>query len=157
MEEYRKKCCLALVLDEKHEDSSVLKSAADLPYHTIVYNKNDSEKEQLCLPEGNMPEVLNTVFEDCFSKGFRKVVILKPTTEINPALLDEAFLSLKLIECCIGLKDNGDFYLLGMNDFRPEILSFIPPDDGAVSKKIIRRIGDQKLALYKTATLKSES
>jgi glycosyltransferase A (GT-A) superfamily protein (DUF2064 family) len=156
MEEYRKKCCLALVIDEKHEDSSVLKSAADLPYHTIVYNKNDSEKEQLCLPEGNMPEVLNTVFEDCFSKGFRKVVILKPTSEINPALLDEAFLSLKMIECCIGLKDDGDFYLIGMNDFRPEILSFIPPEDGAVSKKIIRRIGDQKLALYKTPTLKSE-
>ena len=157
MEEYRKKCCLALVLDEKHEDSSVLKSAADLPYHTIIYNKNDSGEEQLRLPEGHMPEVLNTVFEDCFSKGFRKVVILKPTTEINPALLDEAFFSLKLIECCIGLKDNGDFYLIGMNDFRPEILSFIPPEDGTVSKKIIRRIGDQKLALYKTPTLKAES
>jgi glycosyltransferase A (GT-A) superfamily protein (DUF2064 family) len=157
MEEYRKKCCLALVIDEKPEGSSVLKSTADLPYHTIIYNKNNTEKEQLCLPEGHMPEVLNTVFEDCFSKGFRKVVILKPTSEINPALLDEAFLSLKLIECCIGLKDDGDFYLIGMNDFRPEILSFIPPEDGAVSKKIIRRIGDQKLALYKTPTLKSES
>jgi glycosyltransferase A (GT-A) superfamily protein (DUF2064 family) len=156
MEEYRKKCCLALVLDEKHEDSSVLKSAADLPYHTIIYNKNDSGEEQLRLPEGHMPEVLNTVFEDCFSKGFRKVVILKPTTEINPALLDEAFFSLKLIECCIGLKDNGDFYLIGMNDFRPEILSFIPSEDGTISKKIIRRIGDQKLALYKTPTLKAE-
>jgi glycosyltransferase A (GT-A) superfamily protein (DUF2064 family) len=157
MEEYRKKCCLALVLDEKHEDSTLLNSATELPYHTIIYNKNDSGKEQLLLPEGPMPEVLNTVFEDCFSKGFRKVVILKPTTEINPVLLDEAFFSLKLIECCIGLKDNGDFYLIGMNDFRPEILSFIPPEDGTVSKKIIRRIGDQKLALYKTPTLKAES
>ena len=157
MEEYRKKCCLALLLDEQSESEDILHALAETPYHTVIWKSNSSiNPNEMLLPEGPMPEVLNTVFEDGFSRGFRKVVILKPTTEINPALLDEAFLSLKLLECCIGLKDNGDFYLLGMNDFRPEILSFIPPDHVAVSKKIIRRIGDQKLALYKTPTLQSE-
>ena len=157
MEEYRKKCCLALLLDEKSESEAILNALADSPYHTIVWKSNSTvNPDEMLLPEGPMPEVLNTVFEDGFSRGFRKVVILKPVLTPTPSLLDEAFFSLKLIECCIGLNDTGDFYLLGMNDFRPEILSFIPPEDGAVSKKIIRRIGDQKLALYKTPTLKSE-
>lgn len=156
MEEYRKKCCLALLLDENQESEAILQSVADTPYETIIWKKNPSADSELTLPEGQMPEVLNTIFEDGFSRGFRKVVIFKPATTPTPALLDEAFFSLKLIECCIGLQDNGDFYLLGMNDFRPEILAFLPPEDGLVGKKIIRRIGDQKLALYKTATLKSE-
>jgi len=157
MEEYRKKCCLALLLDEQSESEAILLALAKTPYHTVIWKSNSTiNPNEMLLPEGPMPEVLNTVFEDGFSRGFRKVVILKPVLTPTPSLLDEAFFSLKLIECCIGLNDTGDFYLLGMNDFRPEILSFIPPEDGAVSKKIIRRIGDQKLALYKTPTLKSE-
>jgi glycosyltransferase A (GT-A) superfamily protein (DUF2064 family) len=157
MEEYRKKCCLALLLDEQSESEAILLALAETPYHTVIWKSNSTiNPNEMLLPEGPMPEVLNTVFEDGFSRGFRKVVILKPVLTPTPSLLDEAFFSLKLIECCIGLNDTGDFYLLGMNDFRPEILSFIPHEDGAVSKKIIRRIGDQKLALYKTPTLKSE-
>jgi hypothetical protein len=157
MEEYRKKCCLALLLDEQSESEAILHALADSPYHTVIWKRNSTvNPDEKLLPEGPMPEVLNTVFEDGFLKGFRKVVILKPVITPTPALLDEAFFSLKLIECCIGLNDTGDFYLLGMNDFRPEILAFIPPEDSLIGKKIIRRIGDQKLALYKTPTLKSE-
>ncbi|MFM7016107.1 MAG: hypothetical protein ACKOX3_07255 [Bacteroidota bacterium] len=155
MEEYRKKCCLALLIDENQESNTLLSVIAHSNYHTVIWKKKSSSENELSLPDGQMPEVLNTIFEDGFSKGFRKVVIFKPATAPTPTLLDEAFFSLKLIECCIGLQENGDFYLLGMNDFRPEILKFIPPEDGLVGKKIIRRIGDQKLALYKTPTLKS--
>ena len=156
MEEYRKKCCLALLLDENQEQDAILQSIAATTYQAVIWKKNPTSTNELALPEGQMPEVLNTIFEDGFSRGFRKVVIFKPATTPTPALLDEAFFSLKLIECCIGLQDNGDIYLIGMNDFRPEILAFLPPEDGLVGKKIIRRIGDQKLALYKTPTLKSE-
>ena len=156
MEEYRKKCCLALLLDEHQELSGIENHAANCPYPTILWRSGPNSEQLPFLPEGPHPEVLNSIFEDGFSKGFRKVIIMKSDSFPDLTLLDEAFLSLRLIECCIGLKEDGDFYLLGMNDYRPEILAFIPPDGSVVSKKIIRRMGDQKLALYKTATMKSE-
>ena len=71
MEEYRKKCCLALLLDEKSESEAILHALADSPYQTIIWKNNSTANpDEMLLPKGPMPEVLNTVFEDGFSTPY---------------------------------------------------------------------------------------
>ena len=63
-----------------------------------------------------------------------------------------AFLSLKLIEFCLGPRHNGEIYLLGMNNFYPSV--FPETDIFKVSlKDYIRKIGELKLAIYRLGKL----
>jgi len=82
------------------------------------------------------------------------VILLKADCPaISTAILEEAFLALKIIEFSIGLNDRGGYYQLGMNQFEPEILRHADWTAPDIGKKIIRSIGDLKMALYKTKML----
>lgn len=183
MIEYRKKCCLLIFEEEAHpttfqklveEEGEItsknlyhnnLRKTAqaleEIQITTIVWINGKEQidglwkNKSLELFVGNTKsEQISHAFNTAFEAGFRKVIMLKADCPlITPALLEEAFLALKIIEFSIGLNDRGGFYQLGMNQFEPEILhqaDWTAPDIG---KKIIRSIGNLKMALYKTKML----
>jgi glycosyltransferase A (GT-A) superfamily protein (DUF2064 family) len=97
---------------------------------------------------------LEFAFQQAFEQGFRKVIALKADTlQLTTKILEEAFLSLKFIEFCIGPEDQGGFYLIGMNQFEQSVFYNKDWKSATLCKSVIKEIGALKLALYKTKTL----
>jgi rSAM/selenodomain-associated transferase 1 len=70
---------------------------------------------------------MRMAFEFLFSKGYEKVVIIGtdcPT--LTARLLKTAFRSLETAELVIGPASDGGYYLMGMNQFFPELFESIP-------------------------------
>ena len=99
--------------------------------------------------QGNLIE---HAFRSAFESGFRKVILIDATAAIHPKWLEEAFLSLKMIEFCIGPKSEG-CYLFGMNSFEKDFFNEMPAVLLTDKKALIRKIGKTHLALYKTPLL----
>ncbi len=183
MIEYRKKCCLLIFEEESdrntyHEISEKegadkskelyynnLKNTAmalkELPFAATVWvNGKESipglwkNKPIEVMRGSTQTEKIAFAFYKAFGDGYRKVILLKgDCPEVSPALLEEAFLALKIIEFSIGLNDRGGFYQLGMNQFNPTIMHHSDWTSADIGKKIIRSIGELKMALYKTKML----
>lgn len=98
---------------------------------------------------GNLIEF---AFNAAFEAGFRKVILVDSHAAIPEKWLEEAFLSLKMIEFCIGPTSNS-CYLFGMNSFEKEFFTEMPAVLLADKRLLIRKIGKTHLALYKTPLL----
>lgn len=120
---------------------------------SMIHIKN-SNPNPVWPDESGMNTTLSRTISDefavVFESGARKVAGLF----FCPALLgkqqlEEAFLSLRLMDCCIGPRPDGGIYLLGMNRFYPHILENRNWGDPRLCKNLIRDIGSQKQILYK--------
>lgn len=119
--------------------------------------KHTTGYEKYWLSAGETGTQIQNAFANAFAKGLRKVVLVKSDFDkIQPNQIIEAFNCLKMIECCIGPKDNGDYYLIGMNYFEPVLFENKHWDAPTLTKDTIKDVGNLKLALYKLSTLKSE-
>lgn len=99
-------------------------------------------------------EHLEFAFNQAFEQGFRKVIALKADTlQLTSKILEEAFMSLKFIDFCIGPEEQGGFYLIGMNQFEPSVFYNKDWKSATLTKSVVKDIGALKLALYKTKTL----
>lgn len=99
-------------------------------------------------------EKMEHAFENAFSDGFRKVILIKGTcTGLKSEHLNEALLSLKFIEFSIGPDKKGGYYLIGMNQFEPIIFQNKDWNSESLLKSTIREIGNLKSALYKLPVL----
>ena len=183
MIEYRKKCCLLIFEEESDRNTYLelasresvskaeelyynnLKRTAqalqELPFASAVWVREKGttsaiwgNAKQEVMQGDSQSEKIAFAFNKAFEQGFRKVILLKADCPaISTAILEEAFLALKIIEFSIGLNDRGGYYQLGMNQFEPEILRHADWTAPDIGKKIIRSIGDLKMALYKTKML----
>ncbi len=105
----------------------------------------------------DLGEQMQNAFKNAFDQGFRKVVMIRSDFDlISFQQIIEAFSCLKFIEFCIGPKENGDYYLIGMNYFEPILFNNKQWDSPTLTKETIKDIGKLKLALYKLPTLKTE-
>lgn len=132
---------IGVLMDEIGANCSVV----HLPKNTLENSWPD---------EGNPdPVISNTIaqeFSIAFESGARKVAGLF----CFPALLgkkqlEEVFLSLRLMDCCIGPRPDGGIYLLGMNRYYPHLLENRPWGDSRLCRNLIRDIGSQRQILYK--------
>ncbi len=183
MIEYRKKCCLLIFEEESDRNTylelasregaskaeelyynnlrSTAQALQELPFAATVWLREKSTSDSIWgnakqeVMQGQTPsERIAFAFKKAFDEGYRKVILLKGDCPgISIAILEEAFLALKIIEFSIGLNDRGGYYQLGMNQFEPAILNQDDWDAPDLGKKIIRSIGDLKMALYKTKML----
>ena len=103
------------------------------------------------IDKSNANSIVADAFKDAFNAGFRKVILFDPDVAITTALLEEAFLALKMIEFCIGPINKG-CYLLGMNVYDPSFFENLPLIFFSDRKALIRNIGQLRLAIYKTST-----
>ena len=89
-------------------------------------------------------------FSIAFESGARKVAgLFSLPALIGKQQLEEAFLSLRLMDCCIGPRADGGIYLLGMNRYYPHLIENRNWGDPRLCRNLIRDIGSQKQILYK--------
>jgi glycosyltransferase A (GT-A) superfamily protein (DUF2064 family) len=126
----------------------------------------DTRKETAIpqLPEGlssleihldpeNQSDQIHKAFADAFATGKRKVGgLLSLPSGLEAKQLEEAFLSLRVLDACIGPDSSGGMYFLGLNSFDP---SMLPADwnESRLCKVHTRRLGDLKKVLYRLPSL----
>jgi hypothetical protein len=89
-----------------------------------------------------------------FNEGFRKVIgVFSLPTTLTQKHLEEAMLSIRPLDFCIGPDTQGGIYLLGMNIYEEKLILNQPWLGTTISKSIIREIGYQKKITYKLPTL----
>jgi glycosyltransferase A (GT-A) superfamily protein (DUF2064 family) len=94
------------------------------------------------------------VFKAAFDDGWRKVILLRSAPEgLTEKHLEEAFLSIRILELCLGPAKNGGIYLLGMPQYRPELLKNSILEKEPTWKVLQRTAGDEKAAMYKLPLL----
>lgn len=101
-------------------------------------------------PDHAIDQAIAEAFSIAFEAGARKVAGLFCFPPLlGKQQLEEAFLSLRLMDCCIGPRPDGGIYLLGMNTFYPHLLENRNWGDSRLCKNLIRDIGARKQILYK--------
>jgi hypothetical protein len=89
-----------------------------------------------------------------FNEGFRKVIgVFSLPSLLTPKLIEEAMLSIRPLDFCVGPDKQGGIYLLGMNTYEEKLILQQPWLGTTISKSIIREIGNQKKITYKLPTL----
>ncbi|GGZ21339.1 hypothetical protein GCM10007049_12500 [Echinicola pacifica] len=87
---------------------------------------------------GTNTEKMKNAYEEVFSKGFEKVLFLRPDTkELTLDILDEAFEVLNYQDLVIGPAQDGNAYLLGMKMFHADLLDHIDWEDGTTCENIV--------------------
>jgi hypothetical protein len=89
-----------------------------------------------------------------FSEGYRKVIgVFSLPATLSEKHLEEAMLSIRPLDFCVGPDSEGGIYLLGMNVYEEKLILGKPWLGTTISKSIIREIGNQKKITYKLPTL----
>ncbi|MFM9009023.1 MAG: DUF2064 domain-containing protein, partial [Bacteroidota bacterium] len=105
------------------------------------------------LTSEDQPHQIEDAFREAFASGKRKVGgLLSIPNGLETKHLEEAFLSLRILDVCIGPDQQGGIYFLGMNAFAPEHFP-IDWQEARIAKQHIRRLGDHKKILYRLPAL----
>jgi len=88
-------------------------------WNSDTYNKYQQKGKGL-------GEKLSNAFADAFNQGYEKVIAIGTDSfEITGNIIDKAFRSLQDSEIVIGPAKDGGYYLIGMNEHKPEIFKGI--------------------------------
>ena len=77
-----------------------------------------------CIPQtsGDLGQKMNSSFERAFNLGNQHVVIIGiDCPDINQAILNKAFTSLKEHDLVLGVAEDGGYYLIGLNQTIPQL------------------------------------
>lgn len=99
-------------------------------------------------------ELIASAYRRGFEEGYRKVAgIFSFPPALEKKHLEEAFKSIRPLDCCVGADTAGGIYFLGMNRYEEGLTRQQPWGQSSLSKSIIREIGNQKKIMYKLPVL----
>lgn len=97
----------------------------------------------------DLGERMKHAFEEAFSKGYQRVVIIgSDCAELTAKLIQQAFTSLKDHDVVVGPSFDGGYYLLGMNAFHPGLFDEIEWSTSRVLPQTTEKVKQKKLDLY---------
>jgi len=96
---------------------------------------------------------ISSAFKKIFAKGYERVVIIgSDCLELDERMIRLAFRQLEHFDTVVGPTKDGGFYLLGMNEFTPEIFKVQSWGTSSLTTNIVRVIH----TLHKTVFMLSE-
>jgi len=88
--------------------------------HNDIWDEDIFIKKQQI--EGDLGAKMEQAFQSGFSKGYKNIIIIgSDLYDLNQEDIEEAFKALETFEYVLGPAEDGGYYLLGMNSFKPEI------------------------------------
>ncbi|MBT8379420.1 MAG: TIGR04282 family arsenosugar biosynthesis glycosyltransferase [Ignavibacteria bacterium] len=89
---------------------------------------------------------MSVSFKKCFSEGYTKAIIIgTDIPDISTEIIEKAFSTLNNYDCVLGPSSDGGYYLLGMNNFYPEIFEGIEWSTSTVTQKTLEKINSLNL------------
>lgn len=120
----------------------------------ILENNPDSTWPDESDPNQHIGKTISEEYSIAFESGARKVTgLFYAPPLLGKPHLEEALLSLRLMDCCIGPRSDGGIYLLGMNRYYPHLLEQRNWSTPKLCRNLMRDAGNQKQILYKLPTL----
>ncbi|MBK9317804.1 MAG: DUF2064 domain-containing protein [Bacteroidetes bacterium] len=128
------------------------------PSIQIVNAHNDVSTNVDAWPKEVTPpgecEFIASAYRRGFEDGYRKVAgIFSFPPALEKKHLEEAFKSIRPLDCCVGADTAGGIYFWGMNRYDEGLIRQQPWGQSSLSKSIIREIGNQKKIMYKLPVL----
>jgi glycosyltransferase A (GT-A) superfamily protein (DUF2064 family) len=168
MIEYWEKCCLIVFAGVPAGSNAALKKETidlqhiacllpDPAIKTIFFeagNDTNVEAWPKTTTITGIDQQIQMAYEAAFTGGARKVAALFSLPEkLEKKHLEEAFMSLKILDFCVGPDHDGGIWLLGMNlpDF--SVISAQPWGQNTLNKAITKEIGGAKKVMYKLPRL----
>ncbi len=103
----------------------------DLDLDKVVYYSDeidpngiwDSTTYYKALQHGNdLGSKMKNAFKRAFQEGYKEVCLIgSDCLDITPETIQEAFIALKDKRAVIGAAEDGGYYLIGMDEYRPEL------------------------------------
>ena len=90
--------------------------------------------------EGDLGNRITTAFQKVFQENEKVVIIGSDCASLTPEIVQEAFDKLDTHSFVVGPAVDGGYYLLGMNQFFPEVFRDIEWSTSAVFPTTIKRI-----------------
>jgi len=88
--------------------------------HQDIWDEDIFIKKQQI--EGDLGEKMEQAFLSGFKNGYENIIIIgSDLYDLKKADIEEAFKALETFEYVLGPAEDGGYYLLGMNTFKPEI------------------------------------
>tara|TARA_B110000046_G_scaffold25332_3_gene24850 strand:- start:43709 stop:44314 length:606 start_codon:yes stop_codon:yes gene_type:complete len=125
----------------------------------LFYSKNISENDSWLIADfekeiqadGDLGDKITSAFYNVFKekeKEKEKVIIIgSDCYDLDAATINEAFEKLDHSDVVIGPANDGGYYLLGINDFHPELLQNITWSTEDVLAETIERANSKKLSM----------
>ena len=102
-----------------------------IPVDKVVYYSERTDPNDLwendyyqkaCQQGADLGERMKNAFQKSFSEGYERVCIIgSDCMEISSSLIKQAFEKLQNSDAVIGPSQDGGYYLLGMNQFIPQL------------------------------------
>lgn len=104
--------------------------------------------------EGDLGERMKEAFSQAFSSGAEQVIIIgSDCGELDERTIRLAFEALKTNDVVIGPAIDGGYYLLGMNDFYPELFESIEWSTNSVYFQTRERMNQMQLSCFELPVL----
>jgi len=103
--------------------------------------------------EGDLGDKMATAFHTVFKKNEKVVIIGSDCASLTPEIVQNAFDKLDEYPFVIGPAMDGGYYLLGMNQFTPEVFRDIEWSTAAVFPTTVKRIEGIGKTYYLLPTL----
>lgn len=106
--------------------------------------------------DGNLGERMKDAFEQLFSKGYERLVIIgSDCYELNQEIIEQAFELLKSKEVVIGPAKDGGYYLLGLTKLVKELFKNVAWSTDEVFKTTTQVLEDLNI-VYDTTPILSD-
>ncbi|MBL7922774.1 MAG: DUF2064 domain-containing protein [Bacteroidia bacterium] len=168
MNEYWNRCCLIVFTGVRAgispclrtDDKILQKLGTLLPSDSIrlhmAHYSNDTNVEEWPKINADAGQAngifMEEQFRKAFAQGYRKVTgLFSCPEELGRKHLEEAFLSLRPLDFCLGPDPAGGIYLLGMSTMEASVLNPQPWGQEQLARSITRQIGGMKKIMYKLA------
>ena len=103
--------------------------------------------------EGDLGDKIAMAFHTVFKENEKVVIIGSDCASLTPDIVQKAFDKLDDYPFVIGPAMDGGYYLLGMNQFTPEVFNNIAWSTDAVFPTTVERINDLNKTYYLLPTL----
>ena len=114
----------------------------------------DPEKYALNVQKGNsLGEKMSTAFDEAFDSYKKVVIIGSDCYDLTAKVLKEAFVQLEENDVVVGPANDGGYYLLGMNDYFPQLFENKEYSTENVLKDLLEETEELGLSVYKLPTL----
>lgn len=105
---------------------------------------SENEFEKKLQSKGDLGERMADAFQQGFSDGYEKVVIIgSDCAELTAAHIEEAFMALDNNEAVIGPSEDGGYYLLGLSGYIEEIFRNVEWSTASVFNATTRILSQQ--------------
>ena len=114
------------IVDGLEKETSKLDCEKHIYFSDVVIEEKWPNDTKLIQSEGDIGLRMKNAFQDAFSKGYKRVVLIgSDIPDVNAEIINEAFTKLNKKKAVFGPSEDGGYYLVGLSEMNESIFENI--------------------------------